>query len=132
MEVHQHQLLLQPGGAVKVINKITVSGFAYANNTGFESLDGEYINDGSNKRFVNGNDVIGTNAVIKWVRTNEEGLDWAKPTQDSWCILSSDETMAIVQLGGTENDVQSIECSNTSITPIVDNSTTASVTITVS
>lgn len=115
-----------------VINKIIVNGFAYANNTGFESLDGEYINDGSNQRFVNGNDVIGTNAVIRWVRTNEEGLDWAKPTKDSWCILSSDETMAIVQLGGTENDVQSIECSNTSMTPIVDITVTASVTITVS
>ena len=115
-----------------VINKITVTGFASANGTGFESLDGEYINDGSNVRFVNGNDVIGTNAVIRWVKADEEGFDWAKPTQDSWCILNSDETMAMVQLGGTENDIQSIECSNTSMTPIVDISVTASVTITVS
>ena len=115
-----------------VINKITVTGFANANGTGFESLDSEYINDGSNVRFVNGNDAIGINAVIRWVTADEEGFDWAKPTQDSWCILNSDETMAMVQLGGTENDVQSIECSNTSMTPIVDISVTASVTITVS
>ena len=113
-----------------VINKITVTGFAYTDSTGFESLDGEYINDGSNSRFVNGNDVVGTNAVIRWV-TTDEALDF-KPNKNSWCILNANETYVMVQLGGNENDVRSIECSNASISPLVDMTVTATVTITVS